>query len=202
MKTNIRYLIEFLAKQDDSVASSPYACMVQLLEKLELYLPSKYTQAQIKQLMQRSNMSVPKSFEESVKLLDTAMEAYLPEALQEAKKTLFTTLLQANFPKKKGFLTHSLELFLSQLEPVERSIYDNLLAYVRGLNRSLALFFVFAKEEAERFSPEMMVAYAEAMHLYFVSALFNEEEKALMEKGLKELLGVYLSLYGRYLYTH
>lgn len=202
MKTNIRYLIEFLAKQDDVLTSSPYRCMIELLETFELYLPSKYTATQITQLMQRSNMCVPASCEEGVTLFDAYMEEHLPATLFDARKTLFMTLLHANFPKKKGFLAHSLELFVSQLEPVEKSIYENLLAYVTGLNRALSFFSVLGAKESQRFSPEVMVRYAEAMHVYLISVLFNDEEKALMEKGLRELLGVYLSLYGRYLYTH
>ncbi len=33
-----------------------------------------------------------------------------------------------------------------------------------------------------------------------MESIFNEEEKALLEKGLKELMGVYVGIYGKYLY--
>lgn len=200
MKKEILYLTEYLAKSESAQENAFYELLMQNLVSQELYTPTKFTQAQIASLMQRQGLCAPSSFEEGVKALDTALEQALPKPLQEAKKTLFMTLLNANFPKKKGFLSVSLDLFLSQLEPVEKSIYENLLAYVSGLNRSLALFFVLGKEACQNFTPERFVKFAEVLHEKLLDLVFNEEEKALMGQGLKELLGVYLSLYGKYLY--
>lgn len=200
MKKEILYLTEYLAKSESAQENAFYELLMQNLVSQELYTPTKFTQAQIASLMQRQGLCAPSSFEEGVKALDTALEQALPKPLQEAKKTLFMTLLNANFPKKRGFLNVSLDLFLSQLEPVEKSIYENLLAYVSGLNRSLALFFVLGKEACQNFTPERFVKFAEVLHEKLLDLVFNEEEKALMGQGLKELLGVYLSLYGKYLY--
>jgi len=200
MKKEILYLTEYLAKSESEQAKAFYELLVQTLSSLELYTPTKFTQAQICALMARQEYSVPSSCEEGVKALDAALEQALPTPLQEAKKSLFMTLLTVNFSKKKSFLSVSLELFLAQLEPVEKSIYENLLAYVSGLNRALALFFVLGKEEASTFTPERLVAFGDALHVKLVELVFNEEEKALLSQGLKELLGVYLSLYGKYLY--
>lgn len=200
MKKEILYLTEYLAKSESAQEKAFYELLVQTLTSLELYTPTKFTQGQISALMSRQGFCAPATFEEGVKALDNALDAALPKPLQEAKKSLFITLLNANFPKKKSFLSVSLELFLSQLEPVEKSIYENLLAYVAGLNRSLALFFVLGKEDAQNFTPERLVAFAEALHVKLLEFLFNEEEQALLSQGLKELLGVYLSLYGKYLY--
>jgi len=200
MKKEILYLTEYLAKSESAQENAFYELLMQNFALEELYTPTKFTQAQITSLMQRQGFRIPSSFEEGVKALDTALEQALPKPLQEAKKTLFITLLNANFPKKKGFLNASLELFLSQLEPVEKSIYENLLAYVSGLNRSLALFFALGIEDTRNFTPERFVKYAEVLHEKLLDLVFNEEEKALMGQGLRELLGVYLSLYGKYLY--
>lgn len=200
MKKEILYLTEYLAKSESTQERAFYELLMQNFALEELYTPTKFTQAQIASLMQRQGFCVPSSFEEGVKALDTALEQELPHPLQDAKKMLFMTLLNANFPKKKGFLSVSLELFLSQLEPVEKSIYENLLAYVSGLNRALALFFVLGKEESQNFTPERFVKFAEVLHEKLLDLVFNEEERALMGQGLKELLGVYLSLYGKYLY--
>ena len=200
MKKEILYLTEYLAKSDNEQEKAFYQLLVQTLTSLELYTPTKFTQAQIRALMSRQGLDVPATFEESVKALDSTLDAALPKALQEAKKSLFMTLLNANFPKKKGFLSVSLDLFLSQLEPVEKSIYENLVVYVAGLNRSFALFFVLGKEDAHNFTPERLVAFGESLHDKLMVFLFNEEETALLSQGLKELLGVYLSLYGKYLY--
>ena len=200
MKKEILYLTEYLAKSDNEQESAFYALLMQTLVSLELYTPTKFTQAQIGSLMSRQAYRVPSSLEEGVKALDLSLETRLPHVLQEAKKSLFLTLLNANFPKKKSFLTVSLELFLSQLEPVEKSIYDNLLAYVSGLNRALALFFVLAQDDAVNFTPERLVLFGETLHGKILELVFNEEEKTLLSQGLKELLGVYLSLYGKYLY--
>jgi len=200
MKKEILYLTEYLAKSDNEQESAFYALLMQTLVYLELYTPTKFTQAQIISLMSRQEYNTPSSLEEGVKTLDVALDKALPLALQEAKKSLFMTLLNANFPKKKSFLSVSLELFLSQLEPVEKSIYENLLAYVSGLNRALALFFVLAKDDTTTFTPERLVLFGETLHGKILELVFNEEEKALLSQGLKELLGVYLSLYGKYLY--
>lgn len=200
MKKEILYLTEYLAKSEGEHGNAFYELLMQNFALEELYTPTKFTQAQIASLMQRQGFCVPSSFEEGVKALDAALEQELPHPLQDAKKMLFMTLLNANFPKKKGFLSVSLELFLSQLEPVEKSIYENLLAYVSGLNRSLALFFVLGKQACQNFTPERFVKFAEVLHEKLLDLVFNEEERALMGQGLKELLGVYLSLYGKYLY--
>lgn len=200
MKKEILYLTEYLAKSESEQKNAFYALLMQILASLELYTPTKFSQAQIGSLMQRQGLSMPSSCEEGIKALDAAFEATLPNPLQEAKKSLFMTLLNANFPKKKGFLNVSLDMFLSQLEPVEKSIYENLLAYVSGLNRSLALFFVVGKDDTRNFTPERLIAFGESIHDKLLEVLFNEEEKALLYQGLKELLGVYLSLYGKYLY--
>lgn len=200
MKKEILYLIEYLAKSESEQKNAFYELLMQSFALEELYTPTKFTQVQIASLMQRQGFSTPTSFEEGVKALDTALEQALPKPLQEAKKILFITLLNANFPKKKSFLNASLELFLSQLEPVEKSIYENLLAYVSGLNRSLALFFALGIEDTRNFTPERFVKCAEVLHEKLLDLLFNDEEKALLGNGLKELLGVYLSLYGKYLY--
>jgi hypothetical protein len=44
------------------------------------------------------------------------------------------------------------------------------------------------------------VCFGELLHEKLLNLLFNEEEKTHLSQGLKELLGVYLSLYGKYLY--
>ncbi len=200
MKKEILYLTEYLAKSESEQERTFYALLIENLAVLEVYSPTKFTQAQIGSLMLRQGLNVPSSFKEGIQALDSLFESVIPKPLQEAKKTLFMTLLNGNFPKKKGFLSVSLDLFLSQLEPVEKSIYENLLAYVSGLNRALAFFFILGKEDAQNFTPERLVAFGESLHGKLLDFLFNEEEKALLSQGLKELLGVYLSLYGKYLY--
>ena len=200
MKKEILYLTEYLAKNESEQERAFYELLVQTLTALELYTPTKFTQVQISSLMSRQGFSAPQNSVKGVKALDAAFDQVLPKALQEAKKTLFMTLLNVNFPKKKGFLSVSLDLFLSQLEPVEKSIYENFLAYVSGLNRALALFFVLAQDDAQNFTPERLVAFGESLHAKLLEIVFNEEEKALLGQGLKELLGVYISLYGKYLY--
>jgi hypothetical protein len=199
MKKTILYLIEFLAKSPDALGM-PYAFMLDDLAVMELHTPTKFSQPQIVALMRHQGLNAPMSFTEGLKALDSTLEQLMPQTLHEAKKTLFTTLLATNFPKKRGFLNHSLDLFLSQLEPVEKSIYDNLLAYVAGLNRGLGFFFCLAKEEPEYFTPEAFVRFSESLHVRLLELIFNEEEQGYLSQGLKELLGVYLSLYGKHLY--
>ena len=200
MKKTILYLIEFLAKNPDPLVIVSYVPLIEGLEALDLHTRTRFSHEQILVLMQRQGLQAPSSVEEACRMLDDMLDQMLPQTLREAKKQLFTTLLQANFPKKKHFLNHSMSLFLSQLEPVEKSIYEALLAYVTTLNRALSLFFCLAVDDAERLSPERFVGFGETLHVRLVAVIFNEEEKALVAQGLQELLSVYLRLYGQYLY--
>jgi len=200
MKKEILYLMEYLRKSTQAPEHVFYECMIQTLATLELYQPSKYTQTQLFTLMQHQNQTSPKDAQEAAKMVDKSLEDLLPIPLREAKKKLFITLLQSNFPKKKSFLTVSLELFVSQLEPVEKNIYENLLGYVSALNRALSFFYALAKENAKTFDPESLVDFGDALHVNLLGLLFNKEERNYLAAGLKELLGVYLSLYGKYLY--
>ncbi|AFL68495.1 hypothetical protein Sulba_1201 [Sulfurospirillum barnesii SES-3] len=197
MKKEILYLTEYLAKSKENPF---YPRLVENLSECSLYTPTHFTQAHICALLKHHSLRVPSNEEEGIQQLDMCLQKSLPEALNEAKKTLFMTLLQSNFPKKKSFLNVSLELFISQLEPAEKSIYENLLAYVVGINRALALFFVFAKEEQKELTPEHLVTFAQSLHVSLMALIFNDDEQALLEEGLTSLLGVYLSLYGKYLY--
>lgn len=197
MKKETLYLIEYLAKSEKNPF---YARVIEHLTSCMLYSPSSLTQTRLSTVMHHYGLEIPKDENDAQKRLDVALDAVLPSSLNEGKKALFMTLLASNFPKKKGFLTLSLELFLSQLEPVEKSIYENLLAYVSGLNRGLALFYVLAKEQTTPFTPEQLVSLGSFLHVTLCQLIFNEEELGALEEGLKSLMSVYLTLYGKYLY--
>lgn len=199
MKKEILYLVEFLSKNDEIRSQEPYLSMLSTLDALEIYKTSKYTQGQLKIIMLRSNISVPSSFDEAICMLDKSLEAQLPLEITNMKKQIFSTLLSANFPKKKAFLEHSIEFFITQLEPVEKQIFDNLLSYILGLNRAFGLFYILSIDNSLS-SPEQFIAYGNALHVKLFDIIYNEEEQVLLDKALKELLGVYLSLYGKYLY--
>ncbi len=196
MKKEIVYLVEFLSKSDNSLVNETYFTMLHELNTLEIYRPSKYSQEQLKTIMLRSNMSIPTSDEEAVLALDKVLETCLPVDMISMKKQIFLTLLSANFPKKKAFLHQRIEFFITQLEPVEKQIFDNLLSYILGLNRALGLFYTLAFKN----TPEDFIAYGNALHVKLLAIIYNKEEQALLDNALKELLGVYLSLYGKYLY--
>lgn len=196
MKKEITYLLEYLSKSEKSEEAGLYKNIVSALEGTILYAPSIYSQTQIQALMRRANYDVPKTFKEAFTLLDTRLDSSLPPSLIEVRKTILKTLLISNFPKKKGFLEHSLALFESQLEPVERNIYQSIMAYVIGLNRALSLFFVLE----EKSMPEKLISFSQELHVKLMTSIFNEEERELLEKGLNELMGVYIGIYGKYLY--
>ena len=200
MKKEILYIVEFLSKNADVHLQEPYLSMLNTLDTLEIYTPSKYTQEQLKSIMLRANMPLLSSFDETVKLLDKSLETSLPAEITNMKKQIFITLLRANFPKKKAFLEHSLEFFITQLEPVEKQIFDNLLSYIVGLNRAFGLFYLLSSKENSLSTPEHFIAYGNALHVKLFDIIYNKEEQALLDNALKELLGVYLSLYGKYLY--
>lgn len=196
MKKEIIYLLEYLSKSEKSEEAELYRAIVMALEATLLYAPSSYSQVKIQTLMRHANYEVPQTFKEAITLLDARLEALLPSSLVQMRHTIVKTLLISNFPKKKGFLEHSLALFESQLEPVEKNIYQNIMAYVIGLNRALCLFFLLG----EKSTPEMLLTFSRTLHVTLIASIFNEEEKTLLEKGLQELMGVYVGIYGKYLY--
>ena len=197
MKKEIIYLSEYLAKSQIKGAFEPYEAILQVLNTLEIYTPSKYDQVQIQVLLKHGGWSVPYSFEEAVLQLDKVLESFLPNEISTLKKSIFHTLIASNFPQKKGFLEHSYALFISELEPVEKTIFDNLTSYVLHINRGLGVFCSVENMQ----SPENFVAFANALHVKLLKFIYNEEERLLMNNGLKELLSVYLGIYGRYLYV-
>lgn len=197
MKKELTYLIEYSIKNPHQEGVVLHDFLVQTLASMELYTPTKYTQKQIITLMTHANITPPTSLEEALKRVDTLLETMLPKALNEGKKHLFHTLIASNFPQKKGFLEHSYALFESQLEPVEKSIYHALRAYVKGLSLGLGLFYCFGKS----CTPEALLAFAQTLHVKLLELIFNKEETMLLSKGLSELMGVYVGLYGNYLYA-
>lgn len=196
MKKEIIYLSEYLAKNQIKGEFEPYEAIHHVLNTLEIYTPSKYDQTQIKVLLKRSGLDVPSCFEEAVLQMDKVLEAFLPSNITTLKKSIFNTLIASNFPQKKNFLEHSYELFILQLEPVEKSIFENLTSYVLHLNRGLGIFYSLSQKQ----SPEVFVAFGNALHVALLELIYNEEERILLGGGLKELLGVYLGVYGKYLY--
>lgn len=196
MKKEIIYLLEYLSKSDKAEEAHFYQKIISALENALLYTPTRYTQNQLQTLIKHSGYTVPQNFQEALNRLDTVLENALPKNLIELRKSIFLTLLVSNFPKKKGFLEHSLALFESQLEPVEKSIYHNLSAYVISLNRGLALLFLLQSKS----TPEMLVTFAKTLHVTLLETIFNQEERALLSQGLSELMAVYVGVYGKFLY--
>lgn len=196
MKKETLYLLEYLCKSEKNEKANVYKAMADALELALLYVPSSLTRNKIKTLMHHNGYCVPENFEAACKRLDGALEEWLPPKIAQLRKTILQTLLASNFPQKKGFLNHSLALFESQLEPVEKSIYQNLMAYIMGLNRALSLFCLLQ----EKSEPEELVHFAQNLHVKLMALVFHEEEKELLQKGLGELMGVYVSVYGKYLY--
>lgn len=196
MKKEIIYLLEYLGKSENDNAANLPKEMILALETTLLYSPSHYSQTKIQTLMRHLNYHVPETFEEALTLFDARLEAMLPSSLLAMRKTILKTLLASNFPKKKSFLEHSLTLFESQLEPVEKNIFQSIIAYVIGLNRALSLFFILG----EKSTPEMLLNFAQFLHVKLLASLLHEEERVFLEKGLNELMGVYVGIYGKYLY--
>jgi len=196
MKKEIIYLTEYLAKSQQKGEFEPYEAILQKLHTLEIYTPSKYSQGHIQALLKHGGWNVPSSFEDAILQLDIALETFLQNEISRLKKRIFNTLIASNFPQKKGFLEHSYALFISQLEPVEKTIFDNVTSYVLHINRGLGIFCGVADVQ----SPENFVAFGHALHVKLLELIYNEEERVLLSNGLKELLGVYLGVYGKYLF--
>lgn len=200
MKKEITYLLEYLSKSEKKAQCELYSFIVATLSSLEIYTSSSSSQDNIVSLMKNAKLDLPHSLDEAVISLDKALELFLPKEFKQAKSKIFYTLISSNFPKKKVFLEHSYELFVSQLEPVEKNIYNNLSLYVLGLNRSLGIFYALYADDKD-VTPELFISFGNTLHQELVRLIYNEKELDLLQRGLKELLGVYLSLYGKYLFS-
>lgn len=199
MEKELNYLIEFIAKSDDVPIKKLYGTIHSTLNSLEMCVVSKYSQTQIQAIMNKAQICVPQNIFEAFNALDSLLAHALPKELEEAKQKIFLTLVSSNFPKKRVFLEHSIAFFISQLEPVEKQIYEQLLSYIVGINRAFGIFSLLHKDCVEQ-NPEHFIDFGTKVHEVLLEMLFNDEEQALLQASLKELLGVYLGLYGKYLY--
>ena len=157
--------------------------MLDFFEKEGIYIPTKYDLKTIKLLAKKSGFDIANE----EKLFGDILNEKLPKTLLKAKEQLFETLINANFKKKK-----------EQFDKVETSIFKCLSAYISGLTKAFDIFYVYTQKNQQE--PEVFIEYANTLHVNLVQSIFNEEEKKLLEEKLKEVMGVYLALYAKYLY--
>jgi len=186
MNKNINYLIEFLAKSDEKNADF-YKHLLIFFKKHYIYTESKYDIETLNILALRNKIEIASSFEHGLKKLDMILEDDMNSEIKEAKKQLLQTIISSNFKKKK-----------EDLNKVETSIYKCITSYIFGLTRALELFYMYTKDDVRE--PEVFIEFASSVHVKLIEIIFNKEEKELLEAKLKEIMGVYLSVYARYLY--
>lgn len=186
MNKKINYTLEYLAKSEDK--SNFYQNLLSFFNEKEIYTQSKYELKTLTILANRANIELPSSYEDGIKNLDKLLESNINSEINSAKKQLLETILQSNFKKKK-----------EDLDKVETSIYKCLTAYIYGLTRSLELFYIYTKDDLRE--PELFIEYSSKIHQELIDTIFNKEEKELLAEKLKEIMGVYLTLYARYLYV-
>jgi flagellin-specific chaperone FliS len=179
MNKKINYLIEYLAKSENVL----YKDILEQLDKNSIYTKTKYEPKTIKVLASKSGIVI----DDAQKLLDDTLQEEVHENLIEAKKQLFETLIKANFKKEK-----------EQFDKVETSIFKCLSSYIIGITKAFDIFYVYTKNNQQE--PEVFIEFANALHVKLVHSIFNEEEIKLLKDKLKEVMGVYLSIYARYLY--
>ena len=179
MNKEINYLIEYLAKSEKIL----YKDILYFFAKEGIYTQTKYDAKTIKALASKSGFEIT----DAEQLLNAKLNKEIHKRLVEAKKQLFETLIKANFKKKK-----------EQFDKVDTSIFKCLSAYVGGLTKAFDVFYVYTKDNQQK--PEIFIEFANTLHIELVKTIFNQEEKALLEDKLKEVMGVYLALYAKYLY--
>lgn len=187
MKKDINYLIEYLAKSEDKNANL-YKDILSFFSEHLIYTSSSFKLKSLKALALKDGVELADSFDAVLKQLDSFLEENIDKDISEAKKQLLETILSSNFKKKK-----------EEFDKVETSIYKCLTSYIFGLCRGLEIYYIYAKENIKE--PELFIEYGSFLHVKLLNTIFNKEEKALLEEKLKELMGVYLSLYARYLYV-
>lgn len=186
MNKELNYLIEFLAKSSDKNATF-YKDILSFFSENLIYTSSKYEIKTLRVLASKDEIYLEESFDGVLKHLDTFLEDSMNNTIKEAKKQLLQTLIQSNFKKKK-----------EQFDKVETSIYKCLTSYIYGLTRGLELFYVYTLKDVKK--PELFIEYGNFLHIRLIKEIFNKQERELLEDKLKEVMGVYLSVYARYLY--
>ncbi len=187
MNKNINYLIEFLAKSDEKNANF-YKCILDFFKEQYIYTASKYDIKTLNVLASRSKINIALSFENGLKLLDKILQENMNSEIREAKEQLLQTIITTNFKKKK-----------EDFDKVETSIHRCITSYIFGLTRALELFYMYTKDDVKE--PEVFIEFASSVHTELIEIIFNKEEKELLADKLKEIMGVYLSVYARFLYV-
>jgi hypothetical protein len=187
MSKNINYLIEYLAKSDEKNADF-YKYLLDFLKKNYIYTASKYDIKTLNVLAGRSKIDIASNFDDGLQLLDRILHESMNSEIIEAKEQLLETIIVTNFKKKK-----------EDLDKVETSIYKCITSYIFGLTRALELFYVYTKDDVKE--PEVFIEFASGVHAELIEMIFNKEEKELLADKLKEIMGVYLSVYARFLYV-
>ena len=180
MNKKINYLFEYLIKTEDELCRTVSA----FLMKKNIYLPTKYTPKIIKIVAKQSGFVIDSSNEQ----FDYELLKELDEALVFGKKKIFNTIIESNFKKKKEYF-----------DKVETSIYKCLNAYILNLTKALDIFYVYTKKNQQE--PEVFIEFSNTLHVELINKIFNEKERELLDGKLKEIMGVYLALYAKYLYT-
>ena len=187
MSKNINYIIEFLAKSDEKNADF-YKYLLDFLKEHYIYTASKYDIKTLNVLAIRNKLELAASFEDGLNQLDKIFEEGMNSEIKEAKEQLLETIITTNFKKKK-----------EDFDKVETSIYKCITSYVYGLTRALELFYMYTKDDVRE--PEVFIEFASRVHAKLLEMIFNKEEKELLADKLKEIMGVYLSVYARFLYA-
>lgn len=187
MNKNINYLIEYLAKSDEEKNASFYNYVLDFLKEHYIYTASKYDIKTLNVLAKRSKIELASTYNDALKLLDKELQENMNSEIKEAKEQLLETIITSNFKKKK-----------EDFDKVETSIYKCLISYVFGLTRALEIFYMYTKDDVKE--PEVFIEFANGTHTKLIEIIFNKEEKELLADKLKEIMGVYLSVYARYLY--
>jgi len=187
MNKNINYLIEYLAKSDEKNADF-YKYLLDFLKEHYIYTASKYDIKTLNVLATRNKLELALNFGNGLNQLDKILEEGMNSEIKEAKEQLLETIIATNFKKKK-----------ENFDKVETSIYKCITSYIYGLTRALELFYMYTKDDVRE--PEVFIEFASGVHAKLLEMIFNKEEKKLLADKLKEIMGVYLSVYARFLYV-
>jgi hypothetical protein len=178
MDKDINYKIEYFAKSGDATCSM----VLDFLDKQSIYVPTKFDSKKIKILAKRDGIELSK--ENFLKLVESKIHT----EIINAKKMLFKTIIQSNFKKEK-----------EQFDKVETTIYKCLKLYIDSLCFGFELFYIYKKNHPLK--PEIFILFAKELHAKIFQTIFNKEERELLKDKLQEVMGVYLTLYARYLYV-
>ncbi len=196
MNKKIQLILEFLAKCKtvSSEKQDVYKCILHELSEEILCAKTIFTCKQIKTLLKGEI----NSSEEAERFFKKHLLKNENKKLVPYLDNIFMSLISSNFPTHAHLLKLGTSEFEASLDKVEAKIYMMIKTYIQMLRFALGLYVYFDEKRQKELSE--IVEFAKNIHACILKHMFYEEEIALLNNSLEQLLSVYVGVYFNFCY--